>query len=110
MAEKKTIYFRLFGSFAYRQSAKEKWKQLDGSVSCGRKLRSFIEYLIVNHDSDISSEDLREKFWPADKSVNPSSSLKYTMHKARAVLSAMFRNTRTISSGPSEDILSGILI
>lgn len=90
MAEKKTIYFRLFGSFAYRQSAKEKWKQLDGSVPCGRKLRSFIEYLIVNHDSDISSEDLREKFWPADKSVNPSSSLKYTMHKARAVLSAMF--------------------
>lgn len=90
MAEKKTIYFRLFGSFAYRQSKKEKWQQLDGSASCGRKLRSFIEYLIVNHDSDISADDLREKFWPLDKSSNPASSLKYTMHKARAVLSQMF--------------------
>ncbi len=90
MADKKTIYIRLSGGFMYRQSSRDKWKQLDGSISCGRKLRSFIEYLIVNHGSDIPSDDLRERFWPADQSTNPVSSLKYTMHKARGVLNVMF--------------------
>ena len=88
--EKNTISFRLLGSFAYRSAGSDIWMQFGGNTSGGRKLRSFLEYLIVNHSRDISAEELIEKFWSGSDSKNPAGSLKYTMHKARVLLCGMF--------------------
>lgn len=87
------IYFKLFGGgVAYRCSEGEDWIHLNKSAGTGvgKKLSSFLEYLILNHSKDISAEELINTFWPEDSSNDPGSALKYTMHKTRALLGQMF--------------------
>lgn len=84
------IYFKLFGGgIAYRCSEDAEWEYLNKS-GAGKKLTSFLEYLILNHGKDISSEELINVFWPEDSSSDPGGALKYTMHKTRGLLAQMF--------------------
>lgn len=88
-----SIFFKLFGGgIAYRSSGQEEWIRLNESVAggVGKKLTSFLEYLIINHSKEISSEELIDVFWPEDSSVDPGNALKYTLHKTRALLKIMF--------------------
>lgn len=87
------IYFKLFGGgISYRTRQDEEWTRLEDAATggVGKKLASFLEYLIVNHGKDISSEELIAQFWPEDSSNDPASALKYTMHKTRALLKNIF--------------------
>lgn len=87
------IYFKLFGGgIAYRCSEDAEWEYLNKSTAsgAGKKLTSFLEYLILNHGKDISSEELINVFWPEDSSADPGGALKYTMHKTRNLLVQMF--------------------
>lgn len=89
---KGTIYFKLLGGFSYRADADAEWTRLDESVpgSTGRKLRSFLEYLIIHHSREIAAAELVGQFWPESSSSAPGNALKHTMHKARLLLKAMF--------------------
>ena len=90
---KSCISFKLFGSgLAYRNSQGEEWIRLNESdlEGTGKKLTAFLEYLIINHGKDISSEELIDIFWPEDSSADPGSALKYTLHKTRHLLKQMF--------------------
>ena len=90
---KKNICFKLFGGgIAYCYGAGENWNRLNDSTgsSVGRKLASFLEYLILNHSKIIASEELMNTFWPEDASADPANALKYTVHKTRHLLKQMF--------------------
>ena len=56
----------------------------------GKKALSFLQYLIVNHNRNISAEELIEQFWPETDSSNPANSLKNMMFKTRQILKTMF--------------------
>ena len=85
------ISFKLFGGgIAYRSSETE-WIRLNESIAgAGKKLTSFLEYLILNHGKDISADELIGVFWPDEKSSDPGNVLKYTLHKTRTLLKQMF--------------------
>lgn len=96
--EEGTIYFKLLGGFSYRTDRSEAWRRLDESVpgSGGKKLRSFLEYLIVHHNREIATPQLVEQFWPETSSNAPGNALKHTMHKARILLKAMFPDHKNL--------------
>lgn len=89
---KSCICFRLFGGgIAYRSSEDAEWTRLNDSITgAGKKLTSFLEYLILNHGKDISADELIGVFWSDEKSNDPGNALKYTLHKARNLLKQMF--------------------
>ena len=90
MKEKAVLQFDLLGTFACRQN---KDGQAAGSViseKVGKKALSFLQYLIVNHGRNISTEELIEQFWPEADSSNPANSLKNMMFKTRQMLKTMF--------------------
>ncbi len=92
-ANENCIYFKLFGGgISYRCSGEEEWISLNAFAAkgVGKKLASFLEYLILNHGKDISAEELINTFWPDESSSDPGSALKYTMHKTRSLLGQMF--------------------
>lgn len=81
MADGKTIYFGLLGSFSYSH---------DKSVKAGRKALSFLQYFVVNHARSISSEELLEQFWGEDVSHSPGTALRRMMFTVRSLLDEMF--------------------
>ena len=83
--KKGTVRFRLLGTFGYEQGDKAQ-----SVVIKGNKLRSFLQYLIVNHAGCITYDELIEQFWPDGKSDNPGSALRYSASKARESLSKLF--------------------
>ena len=56
----------------------------------GKKALSFLQYLIINHGRNISSEELIEKFWPEENSSNPANALRTMLFKVRKLLKEMF--------------------
>ena len=90
--QKSCICFKLFGGgIAYRSSEDAEWTRLDESITgAGKKLTSFLEYLILNHGKGVSADELIGVFWPDEKSSDPGNVLKYTLHKARTLLKQMF--------------------
>lgn len=98
MEKEEAIHFCLLGTFGY---------ELDGKVQSviikGGKLRSFLQYLIVNHKSCITHEELIEQFWPDGTSDNPGSALRYSASKARELLAKLFPSDQkllvTVSGG-----------
>ena len=90
--QKSCICFKLFGGgIAYRGSEDAEWTRLDESITgAGKKLTSFLEYLILNHGKGVSADELIGVFWPDEKSSDPGNVLKYTLHKARTLLKQMF--------------------
>ena len=83
--KKGTVRFLLLGTFGYEQGDKAQSVVLKGS-----KLRSFLQYLIVNHTGCITYDELIEQFWPDGKSDNPGSALRYSASKAREMLAKLF--------------------
>lgn len=82
--ETKTIHFELLGSFSCRE-AREGTKK----SGAGRKALSFLQYMIVNHTRNISSEELIRQFW-AEQSNDPANALKNMVFKVRGLLKEMF--------------------
>lgn len=90
MEEKNMLYFDLLGSFVC-------WEAGDGQAQnrmvpdkIGKKALSFLQYLIVNHVRNISSEELIEQFWPEGNSINPANVLKNMIFKIRGLLKVQF--------------------
>ncbi len=73
------IRFELLGSFSY--SARKK---------PGKKTLSLLQYLIVNHARNISTEELIEVFWTESNSSDPANVLRNMMFKVRNLLKDMF--------------------
>ena len=78
-AEKQVIRFELLGSFSY--SARKK---------AGKKTLSFLQYLIINHARNISTEELIEVFWTENNSSDPANALRNMLFKIRNLLKEMF--------------------
>lgn len=86
MEGKKTLYFGLLGDFNYRAGESIIY---GGTLKTGRKTLSLLQYLIVNHNRYIASEELIEKFWP-EKGRAPENALRNMLYKVRCLLKEMF--------------------
>ncbi len=87
---KNVIYFELFGSFSIGTAEDG---ERSGSIvpgKAGKKVLSFLQYLIVNHTRSISLEELIEQFWPEADSSDPGNALKNMIFRARSYLKRMF--------------------
>lgn len=84
MEETKTIHFELLGLFSCREARDGEKKN-----RVGRKAMSFLQYMIVNHTRNISSEELIRQFW-AEQSNDPANALKNMVFKVRGMLKEMF--------------------
>ncbi len=90
MGEKSVIYFELFGSFSIGNTASGGNKESIIPGKTGKKVLSFLQYLIVNHTRSISLEELIEQFWPEADSRDPGNALKNMIFRARSYLKKMF--------------------
>ena len=66
MEETKTIHFELLGSFSCREARDGEKKN-----RAGRKAMSFLQYMIVNHTRNISSEELIRQFGQSRAMIRP---------------------------------------
>lgn len=89
MEMKNVFHFELLGAFSCGSTEEEKTKNSELVSKMGKKVRSFLQYLIVNHARTISSEELIEQFW-ADESKNPANALRNMLFKTRSLLKEMF--------------------
>lgn len=89
MEMKNVFHFELLGAFSCGSTEEEKAKNSELVSKLGKKVRSFLQYLIVNHARTISSEELIEQFW-ADESKNPANALRNMLFKTRSLLKEMF--------------------
>lgn len=79
MNEKKIVHFELLGSFSCEGLA----------LKAGRKTLSFLQYLIVHHERNISAEELIEEFWP-ERSSAPGNALRRILFKVRDILKELY--------------------
>lgn len=75
MSEKIILHFNLLGAFLYEGQP----------LKLGRKALSFLQYLIVYHERNISSAELIEEFW-GEGSDDPASALRRMILKVRKLL------------------------
>ena len=87
---KNVIYFKLLGSFSLGNAAEGENGENMTPGKAGRKVLSFLQYLIVNHERSISLEELIEQFWPETESGDPGNALKNMMFRTRSYLKKMF--------------------
>ena len=90
MEEKKVIYFKLLGSFSYGDTENRGEGQSASVPKAGRKTLSFLQYLIVHHERNISSEELIRQFWAEDSSSAPENALRNMLFKVRNLLKKVF--------------------
>lgn len=95
MSEEKKLYFELLGSFSYGYVEDGKVNESGTVPKAGRKTRSFLQYLIVHHERNISSEELIEEFWPEHEGVS-ADTLRRMLCKARKLLEEMFPEQRKL--------------
>lgn len=81
MEGEKIIHFELLGSFSFGNGG-------EPAPKAGKKALSFLQYLIVNHERSISSEELIEQFW-TEKSSAPGNALRHMLFKVRNLLKIM---------------------
>lgn len=86
MEEAITIHFELLGTFSCGEAS---GGGNGKNTAAGRKAMSVLQYLIVNHTRNISSQELIGQFW-ADQSIDPANALKNMVFKVRSILKAMF--------------------
>lgn len=82
MPSEESICFGMLGSFSYGDT--------EIALKAGKKALSFLQYLIVNHDRSISSDELIDRFWAGDNSRSPSNSLRNMLFKVRNLLEDIF--------------------
>ena len=90
MEEKAVLQFDLLGTFVCREAKGGRKRVGEIPDKLGKKTLSFLQYLIVNHGRNISSEELMEQFWPETDSSNPANSLKNMIFKTRQMLKLIF--------------------
>ena len=95
MKEKKILQFDLLGAFICREIGDG---QIKNSVpkKAGKKVLSFLQYLIVNHARNISAEELIGQFWPEANSSDPANALKNMIFKVRSLLKLMFPEQKSL--------------
>lgn len=89
---KRIIHFELLGSFVYGSSEGGETSKRESAPKAGKKTLSFLQYLIVNHNRNISSEELIERFWTDSGSAAPANALRHMLFKVRNLLKVMFSN------------------
>lgn len=94
--EKKVIHFDLLGSFAMGSAGDGGVKESVVPGKAGKKVLSFLQYLIVNHTRNISIEELIEQFWPEADSSDPGNALKNMMFRTRDYLKKAFPEYREL--------------
>lgn len=82
------MYFSLLGAFSCGRTEEERTANSALMEKTGRKALSFLQYFIVNHGRNISSEELIEQFW-ADSS-DPASLLRNMLFKTRNLMRALY--------------------
>lgn len=87
MEKEKVLTFRLLGTFSCGCTEEEKARNSIFIEKTGRKVLSFLQYFIVNHGRNITSEELIGQFWP--DSADPSSLLRNMLFKVRKLLGEM---------------------
>lgn len=88
MHEKNSIHFEMLGSFSYGDNGM--------TLKTGKKALSFLQYLIVNHDRSISSDELIDQFWTENNSSSPSNALRNMLFKVRNLLEDMFPDKKDL--------------
>lgn len=88
MEGENVIHFELLGSFSYGNTGT--------SLKAGKKALSFLQYLIVNHDRNISSDELLDRFWMDSNSSSPSNAFRHMLFKVRNLLEEMFPGKRDL--------------
>ena len=89
--ERRTIKFKLLGGIRFSEGECGQWSSLDALPvnGVGKKQLAFLTYFLLNHQREITSEELIQHFW-SNESRNPASALKNTLHKVRVLLKIMF--------------------
>lgn len=85
--EKKVLCFGLLGAFSYGEKGSS--AQSETLLKAGKKAVSFLQYMIINHERCVSSEELIGKFW-TEKSRAPENALRNMLFKVRNLLKEMF--------------------
>ena len=80
------IRFELLGTFSCGNTEEARVRNSEVIGRAGRKVLSFLQYLIVNHARHISADELIRQFWARSGSSNPANSLKNMIFKARSLL------------------------
>ena len=89
MEEKRVIQFELLGVFSYGDESDRRTNEHGSALKAGKKTLSFLQYLIVNHERNISSQELIERFW-TEKSNAPGNALRHMLFKVRNLLKSIF--------------------
>ena len=89
MEKRNVLHFGLLGAFTCGGTEEERARNGPMLGKLGKKALSFLQYLVVNHGRNISSEELIEQFW-GDNSSDPANALRNMLFKVRSLLKAMF--------------------
>ena len=87
--DKKILHFELLGSFSCENMEGRRAGDRGTALKAGRKALSFLQYLVVNHDRSISSEELIEAFW-TERSQAPANALRNMLFKVRNLLKNIY--------------------
>lgn len=87
--KRNVIHFGVLGAFSCGNTEEERARNAPLLGKLGKKAMSFLQYMVVNHGRNISSEELIEQFW-GDNSAAPSNALRNMLFKVRGLLKAMF--------------------
>ena len=96
MEKHRILHFGLLGTFACGNTEEEIAKNHGITGRMGKKALSFLQYMIINHGRNLSSEALIEQFW--SEGGDPVNALRNMVFRTRSILKNMF---------PGED---GILV
>lgn len=94
--EKKVLQFDLLGAFVCRMIKDGQVKNSVIPDKAGKKMLSFLQYLVVNHGRNISSEELIDLFWPESSSSDPANALKNMLFKTRNLLKQIFPDQKNL--------------
>ncbi len=87
-----SLYISVLGKFAINISSEKGGKAPDESAHAGAMLRqrSFLQYLCVFHDREVSQEEIIEAVFESDEDVgDPVNTLKNSLYRARQLLESL---------------------
>ncbi len=90
LEDERIIEFELLGGFACSHWEEAKARNHGIIAGAGKKVLSFLQYLIVHHTRHISADELIGQFWTEKNSADPANSLKNMVFKTRNLLKQLF--------------------
>lgn len=88
MERDRSLHFGLLGTFSCGNTEDEITKNHTKISRMGKKALSFLQYMIINHGRNISSEELIEQFW--SDGADPVNALRNMVFRIRSFLKGMF--------------------